>query len=369
MRKAPPRSLPERQYKRAPDIEPGLTQTLREENLMDFMKKTALAGLIATLATGAFATELRLSVETPPGHVRNLAAEKWAEIIAEKSGGAMTVDVFPAAQLYKSADAIRALASGALDMSIQASPTLSQFEPNLSVITLPVFFGATREDVRMVLDGELGAELWAKVAKKGIVVPTGGHFEFAPNNSAYTTSKEVKSYGDLTGVKLATPPSPVVVALLKQMGAAPQATPRSEIVLQMTQGQIDGLGSVTDSTIKGGKLWEAGIKHAFADNAGWGVYIPLVSKATMDKLSADEQAIINDSWAEVVGWAREYAATELAEARSVNEANGVVYTDPAPQEIAAMRDKMLGVQDQIVADSGMDADFVSRVATALGAAK
>lgn len=333
--------------------------------MKDLLKGLAFAAISLTIAGTASATELRLSVETPPGHIRNQAAEKWAEAIAAKSGGSLTVTVFPAAQLYKSADAIRALATGALDMSIQASPTLSQFEPNLSVITLPMFFGASRDDVRKVLDGDLGKELWGMVAKKGIVVPDGGHFEFAPNNTAYTTSKQISSYADLTGVKLATPPSPVVVALLKEMGAAPQATPRSEIVLQLTQGQIDGLGSVTDSTIKGGKLWEAGIKHAFADNAGWGVYIPLVSKATLDKLSADEQKAVQDAWSEVVGWAREQAAAELAEARAINEQNGVVYTDPAADDVNAMRAKMVGVQDQIVKDGGMDAAFVGRVAAAL----
>ncbi len=330
-------------------------------------KATALAVTLVAASSGAFAAELRLSVETPPGHVRNLAAERWAAAIAEKSGGSITVEVFPAAQLYRSADAIRALASGALDMSIQASPTLSQFEPNLSVITLPMFFGADRDDVRAILDGPLGDELWGMVARKGIVVPDGGHFEFAPNNSAYTAGKEIDSYADLAGVKLATPPSPVVVAIMKEMGAAPQATPRAEIVLQLTQGQIDGLGSVTDLTITGGKLWEAGIDHAFADNAGWGVYIPLVSKATLDKLSPEEQAIINEAWGEVVGWARDYAAEELASARAVNEENGVTYHDPDPADIAAMREKMVAAQDAIVESSGMDADFVARVGTALAA--
>lgn len=329
------------------------------------LNSSLIVAALTAMSGAAVATELRLSVETPPGHVRNLAADKWAELISEKSNGEITVTVFPAAQLYKSADAIRALASGALDMSIQASPTLSRFEPNLSVITLPMFFGASRDEVRAILDGPLGAELWEKVAAKGIVVPDGGHFEFAPNNSAYTTDTVVASYGDLSGVKLATPPSPVVVAIMKEMGAAPQATPRSEIVLQLTQGQIDGLGSVTDLTIKGGKLWEAGIANAFSDNAGWGVYIPLVSKATLGKLTDEETAIINASWLEVAGWARDYAAKELAEARKINEDNGVTYHDPSQEEINAMREKMVAAQDAIVKDGGMDADFVGRVHEAL----
>ena len=335
------------------------------------MRKLIAAALFAATsiyAFGAQAVDLRLSVETPPGHVRNLASERWAEVIEKMSNGDINVEVFPSGQLYDSAGAIRALASGALDLSVQASPTLSQFEPNLSVITLPMFFGATREQVREILDGPLGDELYAKVATKGIVVPEGGQFEFAPNNSAYTVAaKPVTKFEELSGIKLATPPSPVVVAILKAMGANPVATPRTEIVIQLTQGQIDGMGSVTDLTISGGKLWEAGIKHAFADNAGWGTYLPLISKASMDKLTPEQQKILQDAWKEVVGWARDYSAAELDKAIETNKANGVEYHTPSDADIDAIRAKLVGEQDKIVASSGMDAAFVAKVKAALDA--
>lgn len=318
------------------------------------------------VASGAQALELRLSVETPPGHVRNQAAERWAAAIATASGGDITVEVFPAGQLYNSADAVRALASGALDLSIQASPTLSRLEPNLSVITLPMFFGASRDDIRAILDGPLGAELWAMVERRGIVIPDGGHFEFAPNQTAFTT-EPAASYADLQGRTLATPPSPVVVQIMGAMGINGVATPRTEIVLQLTQGQIAGLGSVTDLTISGGRLWEAGIRHAFNDNAGWGVYIPLISAASLANMTEAQRTAVVGSWAEVVGWARDYAAEELAGARATNEANGVVYADPAPEAVAAMREQMLGLQAEIVAASGMDAGYVGRVQAALAA--
>ena len=323
---------------------------------------TALSAVI--LATGAQALDLRLSVETPPGHVRNQAAERWAAAIHEMSGGDINVEVFPAGQLYNSADAIRALASGALDLSIQASPTLSRLEPNLSVITLPMFFGASRDDVRGILDGPLGAELWGMLATRGIVVPEGGHFEFAPNNTAYTVDP-ASSYEDLAGRTLATPPSPVVVQIMGAMGINGVATPRTEIVLQLTQGQIAGLGSVTDLTISGGRLWEAGIRYAFNDNAGWGVYIPLVSQRSLDAMTDEQRHAVTAAWGEVVGWARDYAAEELAGARTTNEANGITYADPSDETVAAMREQMVGLQDEIVAASGMNADFVGRVAAAL----
>ncbi|MCB1359846.1 MAG: TRAP transporter substrate-binding protein DctP [Rhodobacter sp.] len=319
----------------------------------------ALAAAL-TIAGTAGALDLRLSVETPPGHVRNQAAEHWAQAIHDLSNGDITVEVFPSGQLYNSADAIRALASGALDMSIQASPTLSRLEPNLSVITLPMFFGATADQVRAVLDGPQGQELWAMLARRGITVPTGGQFEFAANNTAYTT-EPASSYDDLVGRTVATPPSPVVVQIMSAMGINGVATPRTEIVLQLTQGQIEGLGSVTDLTISGGRLWEAGIRYAFNDNAGWGVYIPLVSSRALDAMTDAQRQIVNDAWAQTVGWARDEAAREREQARATNESHGITYADPSDETVAAMRERMMGLQGDIVAASGMDADFVGRV--------
>ena len=304
--------------------------------------------------------ELRLSVETPPSHARNLAAGRWADAIERRSSGALQVRVFPNGQLYDSPGAIKALASGALDLSIQANPTLSRFEPNLSVIALPMFFGATREQVRDILDGPLGAEVYARLAVKGILVP-GGHFEYAPNNTAYTTQKIIRSYDDLRGVKLATPPSPLFVVMLRAMGAFPVATPRGETVLQLSQGHVDGVGSMTDLTISGGKLWDAGIRYAFRDTIGWGVYIPLVSEVTWNELSPSHREAVRLGWEEVKDWAREYTATELANGIETNREHGVMSFSPSPQEQRAMRERLLAEQALLVEKGRMDADYVARV--------
>lgn len=316
------------------------------------------AGVGAQPADGSI--ELRLSVETPPSHVRNLSAQRWADAIARRSDGELRVRIFPSGQLYGSPGAIKGLASGALDLSIQASPSLSRFEPNFSVIALPMFFGATREQVRDVLDGPLGMELYARLLRKGILVP-GGHFEFAPNNTAYTTEKIVRSYADLRGVKLATPASPLIVVMLRSMGAFPVAAPRSEIVMQLSQGQVDGVGSMTDLTISGGKLWDAGIRYGFRDEAGWGVYVPLVSALRWERLSAAHRAAISDGWEEVKGWARAYTAEELANGIEANRANGVEVFVPSAAERAQMRERLVAEQAALVVAGRMDPDFVGRV--------
>jgi TRAP-type C4-dicarboxylate transport system substrate-binding protein len=328
-----------------------------------FVLLTALS--LARIA-GAQPIELRLSVETPPSHARNLAAQRWADAIERLSSGAVTVRMFPSGQLYDSPGAVKALASGALDLSVQANSTLSRFEPNLSVVALPMFFGTTREQVREILDGPLGQELYARLESKGILVP-GGHFEYAPNNTAYTTRKAVRSYDDLRGLTLATPPSPLFVVMLRSMGAFPVATPRSETVMQLSQGQVDGLGSMTDLTISGGKLWDAGIRYAFRDIAGWGFYMPLVSRATWNKLTDSQRDAIRQGWKEAEAWAREYTAAELENGVATNVEHGVVNYSPSPEEQQRMRERLIAEQDLLVEQARMDAGFVARVRARLQA--
>jgi TRAP-type C4-dicarboxylate transport system substrate-binding protein len=245
-------------------------------------------------------------------------------------------------------------------LSVQANSTLSSFEPNLSIVALPMFFGATREQVRDILDGPLGRELYDRLESKGILVP-GRHFEYAPNNTAYTTRKPVRSYEDLRGLKLATPPSPLFVAMLRSMGAFPVATPRSETVIQLSQGQVDGLGSMTDLTISGGKLWDAGIRYAFRDIAGWGFYMPLVSQATWSRLTESHRDAIRRGWMEAEAWAREYTEAELDRGVAANLQNGVVNYSPPPDEQQRMRERLIGEQAALVEQGRMDPDFVARV--------
>ncbi len=319
-----------------------------------------LIALLVALNASAEQIELRLSIETPPTHARNLAAERWAEAIEELSDGTLAVRVFPSGQLYGSAGAIKALASGALDLSVQANSTLSSFEPNLSIVALPMFFGATREQVRDILDGPLGRELYGRLESKGILVP-GRQFEYAPNNTAYTTAKLVRSYEDLRGLKLATPPSPLFVAILRSMGAFPIATPRSETVIQLSQGQVDGLGLMTDLTISGGKLWDAGIRYAFRDTSGWGFYMPLVSGASWNRLTESQRDAVRLGWQEAAAWARDYTAAELERGIAANLENGISSHSPSPEDQQRMRERLMAEQDALVGQGRMDPDFVARV--------
>lgn len=57
-------------------------------------------------------TNLTITLDTSPGHVRNIYINKFAEALTERSEGELTVEVFDSGQLYSSRDAGRAVAPG-----------------------------------------------------------------------------------------------------------------------------------------------------------------------------------------------------------------------------------------------------------------
>ena len=75
-----------------------------------------LGSAMALSALPAAAEEFRLGLITPPPHVWTVAAEAFGAELAERSGGAHSVQVFPARQLGNEAEMLQQLQSGALDM-------------------------------------------------------------------------------------------------------------------------------------------------------------------------------------------------------------------------------------------------------------
>jgi TRAP-type C4-dicarboxylate transport system substrate-binding protein len=118
---------------------------------------------------------------------------------------------------------------------------------------------------------------------------------------------------------------------------------------------------MADLTISGGKLWDAGIRYAFRDIAGWGFYMPLVSKATWNRLAESQRDAVRRGWAEAEEWAREYTAAELERGVAANLEHGVVNYSPPPEEQRRMRERLIGEQAALVEQGRMDPDFVARV--------
>ena len=341
---------------------------------MKSIRKPALWAAVALLvAAGAIpaahaeTTTFKLALSTGPNHVRNIMLEGFIEKLRERTRNRLDVEVFPANQLFKGPDVPKALAQGTLEMGVPGLWQIGRFDPNALAPDLPIFYGATRDEIHAVWDGPAGDELRSRLEKK-MRVKVIGKFLDLGYGTIFTTEKRILDHSDLVGLKLRTPPGAAYIARYKAFRTNPVSIPFGDVPLALAQNTVDGLMS-THESIRSAKLWDSGLKYSYDDRQGFLSYVPMVSGVVWKELEADVRTIIVDTWAEVVGPAREFAEARQAEAREVAAQNGMVNTQATPESLSAMRRELIEAQPAVVEELGMDPDFVERVANALDAAR
>ena len=102
---------------------------------------------------------LKIGVSTNDEDPRNIAAQKFADEIAEKTGGALTAQVYPAGQLGGDADLINSMAldSGTVDIIITDASNFATYDPKMGISALPFQF-ADFEEAWAFMDSEVEAE-------------------------------------------------------------------------------------------------------------------------------------------------------------------------------------------------------------------
>jgi C4-dicarboxylate-binding protein DctP len=329
------------------------------------LRTTLRLGLVAALLalTGCGqehqeARTLKLSLEVPASHIRYSLSERFAEEVAALSKGTLAVEIYPSAQLYDNSGAPKALAIGSLDLYVANLNLLARFEPNADLLGLPMFAGASREDVRRVLDGALGTELYAGIERRLRVKVLGAHIE-AGAETLFTTGRAVRSFDDIAGLKLGMGGT-LAIARYRSLGAYPITMGRADLPLALTQGQVDGLVGY-DDTVRAGKLWDTGISYAFETHDGWAAYLALVSQKTWNSLNADQQAALVQGWAAMVEWGRALAAEKQDQAKAINQQNGIVYYTPTAEDIARERTQMHALQSDLVRQRRMDQRLMEQI--------
>ena len=121
----------------------------------------------------------------------------------------------------------------------------------------------------------------------------------------------------------------------------------------------------THETIRSAKLWESGLKYAIDTQGAFLNYVPMIGKPTWDKLDAETQKIIIDTWAETIEGACDLAAKRQASAREEGIKNGIKAVQASSAELEAFRNRLLKQQPSIVDETRMDHDFVARAKQAL----
>lgn len=300
------------------------------------------AGGIA-LAQDIHERTIRIGHLNNPDHPTSTGVKKFAEIVAAKSGGKITVKEYPSSQLGNELQQQSALQGGVQEMLVASTTSLAGIVKEFGLFDFPFLFANSRQ-ADAVVDGPLGKMLSARLADKGVVIL--GFFDLGFRN--VTNSKRpITRAEDLDGLKLRVIPNPVFLETFKTFKANPLPMPFAELYQALESKAVDGEENPY-SVILSSKFYEvnkyvSGTNHVYATN-------PVqISKRFWEKLSPTEQKLLQEAAIEAQNYqrvvSREAAGKALVELRS----KGMVYNDIAPAELARMRETVRPVQDKFAA--------------------
>jgi TRAP-type transport system periplasmic protein len=313
------------------------------------MKRLMIKTLVAAMAVAACSVvsaqdikerSFKLAQQNPKGHPLVTGAEKFAEIVAAKSGGKMKINLFPGGVLGGDAPTVSALQGGTVEMTVLNSGILASQVKDFEVFDFPFMF-ANGQEADAVVDGPFGQKMHAKLADKGIVGLA--YWELGFRN--ITNSKRpITKVEDIEGLKLRVIPNAINVDWVKAVGGNPTPMAFPEVYAGLESKAIDGQENPLN-VILANKFAEVQ-KHLVLSNHQYNPQSVIVSKKVWDTLSGAEKKILQDAAQEAALFQRKTSRDAAAGNLAALKQAGMAVTELSAAEQAKLREKFKPVVDK-----------------------
>jgi tripartite ATP-independent transporter DctP family solute receptor len=301
--------------------------------------------LQAIACHGAETRTLKLAFQSAKEHPIGMGAQKFADLVSQKTAGHITVQLFPNGTLGGDVQTISALQGGIVDMTVLSSGILAQQAKEFVIFDLPFLFSDGRE-ADAVVDGPIGKRLADKLVDRGLIGL--GYWELGFRNLT-NSRRPVAKLEDFSGLKVRVIQSPIYVELFNTLGSNSVPMPFPEVYPALEQKVVDGQENPLIS-VELSKFYEVQQYLSITRHIYSALSI-LISKKTWDKLSKEEQKAIQDAATESQVYQRQVARGEDEKALTRLQKTMKVNT-VAPAELARIREKIKPVFDKFAKDAG-----------------
>ena len=317
--------------------------------------KTLAASLLGAMlmagSTGAIAADIKertikYAVIYDIKHPHGLGAQKFADLVAERSGNKMKVKIYPNGTLGGEVAIISSMQGGTVEMSAVATSQLVGVIKDFAALDLPFLFNNEKE-VDRVVDGPVGKVFLDKLPEKGLI----GLSWFEHGFRNLTNSKRpATKMEDIQGLKIRVEQNAVAIDTWNMLGSNAVPMPFPELYSALEQKAVDGQENPY-STVDSAKFFEVQ-KYLSVTKHKYTPLVLMLSKKFWDQLSADEKKIIQDAATEAAVYQRK-ANRDLNEQylQSLKK-TGLQINEVPAAEVARMRAKVQPVVDKYSAQIG-----------------
>ncbi|NWF53390.1 MAG: DctP family TRAP transporter solute-binding subunit [Syntrophaceae bacterium] len=336
-------------------------------------RKTLFFGLVSLFtlflfpapSPAAYKPEYKLSVVVAQNNPWGMSAQKFADLVKERTGGKINIKCYFAGQLFAGMQTNEFLITrqGVGDFAVGSTINWSPTVKEMNLFSLPFFFPDYKA-LDAVEKGEPGQKLFQVIEQRGVLGLAWGENGY---RELTNSKRPVRKPEDLEGLKIRVVGSPIFIDTFRAMGGNPVSINWSETLTALQQGTVDGQENPVSSIIIPYKLWEMNknitIWHYTIDPLILGV-----SKLTWDSFDAKDKEIVAQAAREAMAWNKKEARKGLegsTEAIDILKSKGMEVVVLSPKDMAAFKAKTQSVYDKWIKEIG--ADLVSAAEKAVKA--
>ena len=312
---------------------------------------TAVSTVVSNLSEPDYSVTIRLSHARTAGSYVDLSANKFKELVEQKSGNRVTADIYPnnglaAGQQDRVMDM---LTNGSIDIQIASATDLYNLDNRFGTFWLPFLFENDEQINYFVNDEEVFTTMQSWLDPHNISLKS---LYSAGARQISNNVKEITSPSDLEGMKFRVPPFNAPHNIFKTLGAEPVSMSFSEVPFAIEKGQIQGQQSNLALFLTS-KLYETQ-PYVTMWNGMYDIHVWLANKDTMSKMSKANQKAVDEAIKETIAWQTNMVENFNKLYLKTLESKGVKITFLTPEQLAAFQQKAFPIYQDYVAKFGTD---------------
>ena len=267
--------------------------------------------------------------------------EKFKQLIEEKSGGSITVDIYPGGQLGNTTEFTEAVVAGSIDIGTGMTTDLVDFVPEMGLFDMPNLFSDVQQ-MRSVLSSDYAANTLNSYCENAGVHMLG--YSDAGFRQL-STNKKVNSLADLRGQKIRTMTNNYHIAYWNALGAAATPMQFTEVFMGLQQGSIDGEENPYMNIV--GNNFQEVQKYIVETNHLGHIITFFMSNSLYQSLPENTRALVDECANEAVQFAAGTADEEIAADKQVCIDAGCEILTFSDEDMAALKEQAQVVYDMV----------------------
>ncbi len=256
-----------------------------------------------------------------PEHAVSVAAQEWADAVAAKTDGRITIEVHPAGQLGSLEGMMEMVSLGTLDICLGDISMMASYLPKTSLLAQP-FMISNYDHAAKIVDGEIGEAMFNELADGSNLRVLGVMWNGFRN---LATQVPIETVADCAGIDIRSPDLDVYINLLSTLGMNPIPIAWSEAYTAISTGVADAIEDSPEALYTDG--FHRYLPYMTTSNHICSLVGPTIREDLWAEMSAEDQALLMETLDEVIAKQRATTIENEDKFYGLLEDEGVTVTE------------------------------------------